>query len=119
MLSTDAAPASPAATLVAAPVQPAAEREKMTLGLLLIVIFKGLTALLLWGAFVLLIMARQTNPQDFFSQLVRMIFHGDDPELAVRFIATNTKFITHAVITRVAIASAAYALVESTEAIGL
>ncbi len=91
----------------------------MTIGLLLIIIFKGITAVLLWAAFALLIVARQTNPQDFFSHIVRMVFHGDDPELAVRFIAMNTKFVTHAVITRVAIASAAYALVESTEAIGL
>jgi len=91
----------------------------MTLGLWLIVIFKGVTAVLLWAAFALLIMARQTNPQDFFSHLVRMVFHGDDPELAIRFIAQNTRFVSHAVITRVAIASAAYAVVESTEAIGL
>lgn len=91
----------------------------MTLGLWLIVIFKGVTALLLWAAFVLLILARRGNPQDFFSHLVRMLFHGEEPELAIRFIAQNTKFITHTVITRVAFASAAYAIVESTEAMGL
>ncbi|MBV8083465.1 MAG: DUF2127 domain-containing protein [Chloroflexi bacterium] len=116
MVSTDAAPTT---TAVTPPKAHAAEGEPMTLGLMLIVIFKGVTAVLLWAAFALLVMARQSNPQDFFSHLVRMVFHGDDPDLAVRFIAMNTKFITHAVITRVAIAFAAYALVESTEAIGL
>jgi len=91
----------------------------MTLGLWLIIILKAVTALLLWGGFALLLLAQQSNPQDFFSVLVHRLFRGNPPGIAIRYIAENTGFITRTMIIRVALATAAYGAVESTEAIGL
>src|SRR5205814_10427333 len=96
-----------------------APREPMTIGLWLIILLKAVTALLLWAAFVLLLLARESNPQDFFSVLVHRLFRGNPPGIAIRYIATNTEFITRAMLTRVALATVVYAAVESTEAIGL
>jgi uncharacterized membrane protein (DUF2068 family) len=95
------------------------EREPMTVGLWLIIALKAVTALLLCGAFVVLLLARQSNPQDFFSVLVHRMFRGNPPGIAIRYIATNTEFITRAMLTRVALATFAYAAVEATEAVGL
>src|SRR5438309_1925962 len=95
------------------------EQEPLTLGLWLIVILKAVTALLLWTGFVLLLLAHASNPQDFFSKLVRGLFRGNPPGLAIRAIASHTEFISSAVLLRVALATAVYALVESVEAIGL
>jgi uncharacterized membrane protein (DUF2068 family) len=107
-----------ASTENVSPLQQDDERP-MTLGLWLIVLLKALTALCLWATFVLLVFAQQTNPQDFFSVLVRRAFRGNPPGLAIRWLATNTEFITPTMIARVALATVAYAAVESTEAIGL
>jgi len=96
-----------------------AEPERLTVGVWLIVILKGITALLLWAAVILLIIAHQTNPQSFFAQLIRNVFRGDEPELAIRFIAMNTLFISKTMLLRVALATGLYALVESVEAAGL
>ena len=95
------------------------QAEPMTLGLWLIILLKAVTALLLWTAFMLLIFARHTNPQDFFSTLLRDTFRGNPPGIAIRYIAANTEFITDAMLARVALAIAAYAAVETTEAVGL
>ena len=91
----------------------------MTLGLWLIVILKAVTAALLWTAFALLLMAHANNPQDFFSHLIRTLFRGNPPGLAIRYIAQNTEFISRTVLLRVALGTALYALIESVEAIGL
>jgi len=114
MVSTQADSSSAAGT--GAPEQ---ETEPMTVGLWLIVIFKALTALLLWGAFVLLLFAQQQDPRNFFTNLIFRTFRGDPPAIAIHAIVSNTEFITKTMIIRVAIATVAYAMVESTEAIGL
>ena len=95
------------------------QSERLTVGLWLVVVLKALTALLLWATFVLLLFARRNDPQDFFSQLLRHLFRGNAPAIAIRYIAANTAFVTKTMITRVAAATVAYAAVESLEAIGL
>src|SRR5690349_13920081 len=77
--------------------------EPLTFGLWLIVFFKAVTALLLWGAFFLLLFAGREDPRDFFSELVFRTFRGNPPEMAVRFLINNTGFISHAMVIRVAI----------------
>jgi len=91
----------------------------MTVWMWLIIVSKALTALLLWSAFVLLLLARQSQPQDFFSHLVMRTFRGNPPGLAIRYIVSNTAFITRPMLSRVALGISVYALVESVEAIGL
>jgi uncharacterized membrane protein (DUF2068 family) len=95
------------------------EKEPMTVGLILIVLLKAVTAALLWTAFVLLLIAHREDPRNFFGQLIFRTFRGNPPELAIRYISTNTEFITKTMIARVAFATSVYALVESVEAIGL
>ena len=113
MVRTEAAPAAIAP-------QPRDDAEEpMTLGLWLIVAMKGITALLLWCGFSLLLVAHRGDPSDFFRLLIVRAFRGDPPGIAIRYIATNTEFITQAMVARIAIATAIYAAVESAEAIGL
>lgn len=96
-----------------------AEGHSLTAGLCLIIAFKALTAALLWAAFGLLLYARSREPSDFFSELVRHLFRGNPPGIAIRYIVHNTSFITRAMVTRVALGTAVYALLESIEAGGL
>jgi uncharacterized membrane protein (DUF2068 family) len=95
------------------------KREPLTLGLWLIILFKAITALLLWGAFVILLVAGREDPQNFFSVLIFRAFRGNPPEIALRFLVRNIQFISGAMIIRIAVATVAYALVESAEAVGL
>lgn len=95
------------------------QRKPLTVGLWLVIILKTCTALLLWATFVLLLFVRRHDPQDFFSQLLHYLSRGNAPAVAIRYIADNTAFVTRTMITRVAAATVAYALVESTEAVGL
>ncbi len=111
---------TPAARSMAPPARSHDARpERLTLGLWLIIIFKGVTALLLWGAFALLLVAGREDPRNFFSILVFRTFRGNPPDLAIHFLVSNTEFITHAMVIRIAAATAAYAGIESAEAIGL
>ena len=95
------------------------ESEQLTLGLWLIIAFKAITALLLWGAFVLLIIAGREDPRNFVSILVFRTFKGNPPQMAIHFLVGNLQFISSTFVIRAALAIAAYALVESMEAIGL
>lgn len=113
----DAPAAVPAAAAHTA--KPSPDPDRLTWGLWLIIAFKGLTALLLWGAFVLLLAAGREDPRNFFSVLIFRTFHGNPPEMALRFLVRNMEFISHAMIIRVALATAAYAMVETAEAVGL
>src|SRR5438067_13158032 len=70
----------------------AQQEEPMTVGLWLIIALKGITGLLLWGAFVLLLIAQRENPRDFFSDLIFRTFRGNPPDLAIRFFVSNTEF---------------------------
>ncbi len=112
-------------TQAAVPVAPAAsdrsrrEREPLTVGLWLIILFKAITALLLWGAFILLLAAGREDPQNFFSVLIFRTFRGNPPAVALRFLVRNLQFISSALVIRIAVATVVYALVESAEAIGL
>ncbi len=93
--------------------------EPLTLGLWLIVVFKGITALLLWGAFVLLLMAGRQDPRNFFGELIFRTFRGNPPQMAIHFLVSNLDFISNAMLVRVAVATSVYAAIESLEAIGL
>ena len=97
----------------------ASDPRKLTWGLWLIILCKAVTALLLWGAFVLLFVAGREDPRNFFSVLIFRTFHGNPPEMALRFLARNMEFISHAMIIRFALATVAYAMVETAEAVGL
>lgn len=109
----------PASSSVAHPTSRFSDDEPLTLGLWLIVISKGITALLLWSAFALLLVAGREDPRNFFSLLMFRTFRGNPPEMAIHFLVTNLDFVTHAMIVRVALATAVYAVVESVEATGL
>ncbi|HLG72463.1 MAG TPA: DUF2127 domain-containing protein [Chloroflexota bacterium] len=93
--------------------------EPLTLGLVLIIAFKSIGAILLWGAFVLLLVAGHEDPRSFFSILVFRIFRGDPPLMVLRFLVDNLQFVSQTMVIRVAIVSAAYATITSGEAIGL
>lgn len=95
------------------------DEEPMTLGLVLIVVLKSVTAVLLWSAFILLLFAHRDDPRNFFGQLIFRTFKGNPPDLAIRYITTNTEFVTKTMVARVAFATSLYALVETVEAIGL
>lgn len=97
----------------------APDPDRLTWGLWLIIFFKAITALLLWGAFVLLVVAGREDPRNFFSVLIFRTFHGNPPEMALRFLVRNMEFISHAMIIRFSLATAAYAMVETAEAVGL
>jgi uncharacterized membrane protein (DUF2068 family) len=94
-------------------------REPLTIGLWLIIAMKSVTAILLWGAFILLLVAGHEDPRNFFSVMVFRTFHGNPPQLAIHYLVSNLEFISKAMVIRVAVATVAYALVESVEAIGL
>ena len=94
-------------------------REPLTVGLWLIIALKATTALLLWSAFALLLVAGRHDPQNFFSVLVFRTFRGNPPQMAIHFLVNNMEFISKAIVIRIAIATSAYALVESVEAVGL
>ncbi|MDE3076282.1 MAG: DUF2127 domain-containing protein [Chloroflexota bacterium] len=94
-------------------------QERLTVWLALIVALKSATALLLWIGFVLLLFARGSDPQTFMFHLAQTLFRGNPPGIAIRWLAANETWITPVQLTRFAIASATYALVESTEAVGL
>ena len=112
---------APAAVQAAAAhtAKPCPDPDRLTWGLWLIIIFKGFTALLLWSAFVVLVVAGREDPRNFFSVLIFRTFHGNPPEMALRFLVRNMEFISHAMIIRFALATAAYAAVETAEAVGL
>ncbi|HEX6513712.1 MAG TPA: DUF2127 domain-containing protein [Chloroflexota bacterium] len=112
MVSTEASSAAPAR-------HHEHEQEPLTLGLWLIILWKAITALLLWCAFVLLFIAHREDPRNFFGALIFRTFKGNPPDIAIRFLVTNIQFISSAMVTRIAVAIAAYAIVESAEAIGL
>jgi uncharacterized membrane protein (DUF2068 family) len=95
------------------------QREDLTVGLWLIIAMKAVTALLLWGGFALLLIAGREDPRNFFSIVVFRTFRGNPPALVIHFLTNNLQFISAAVIIRVALATAVYAVVESVEAIGL
>jgi len=95
------------------------EPEPLTFGLWLIIFFKAITALLLWGAFALLLVAGRADPKSFFSVLIFRTFRGNPPDVALRFLVRNIQFVSSAMVIRIAVATVAYALVESAEAIGL
>ena len=94
-------------------------QEPLTVGLWLIVGLKGLTALLLWAAFVVLLIAHRDDPRDFVSVMVFRAFHGNPPAPAIDFLVRNMHFISGAMVIRLAVVTAAYGLVESIEAVGL
>jgi len=84
-----------------------------------VVLLKALTAILLWAGLVLLVLARKEEPSDFFSNFVRGLFRGSPPGLAVQLISSKAEFLSQQMVTRLAFATAAYAAVESVEALGL
>lgn len=94
-------------------------RERNSLGMLLIVAQKTATALLLWSAFVLLLVARGSDPQTFVTHAIVGLFRGNPPGIAIRWIASNMGFATSGQMMRISFATGAYALVESVEAFGL
>jgi uncharacterized membrane protein (DUF2068 family) len=109
-----------AATAVATVAHPRhAEPQGLAVGLWLIIAFKAVTALLLWGAFVVLLVAGREDPRNFFSTLIFRTFRGNPPDMALRFLVRNIQFVSSAMVIRIAVATVAYALVESAEAIGL
>lgn len=95
------------------------EEEPLTVGLWLIIFFKAMTALLLWMAFVVLLVAGREDPRNFLSILTFRAFRGNPPGIAVRFLVHNLQFISSAFVIRLALATVAYAAVETAEAVGL
>ncbi len=97
------------------------EKEPLTLGLWLIIAFKSIGALVLWTAFALLLIlaAGRDNPQDFVSHVIFRTFRGNPPDIAIRFLTHNIQFINAGLVIRIALATSAYAIVVSAEAIGL
>lgn len=88
-------------------------------GMWAVVVFKALTAILLWAACVLLLLARQEDPSDFFRHFLRGLFRGDPPRIAIQFIFNKAEFLSQQMVTRLALATAVYAALESVEAAGL
>ena len=95
------------------------QHEPLTLGLVLIIIFKSVGAILLWSAFALFLYAGREDPKSFFSILVFRIFRGDPPGIVLRFLVDNLQFVSQTIVIRVGIVSAGYAAITSAEAIGL
>jgi uncharacterized membrane protein (DUF2068 family) len=112
-------PAAAPARVAAPPDRSNSESEPLTLGLWLIILFKSIGAVLLWGTFGLLLAAGREDPRNFFSILAFRLFRGDPPDLIVRFMVHNLEFVTRAIVIRVAIVTAGYATIVSAEAIGL
>lgn len=88
-------------------------------GMWAVVALKALTASLLWAALVLLVLARKEEPSDFFSHFLRGLFRGNPPGIAIQLISSKAAFLSQQMVTRLAIATAVYAAVESVEAAGL
>ncbi|HLG69228.1 MAG TPA: DUF2127 domain-containing protein [Chloroflexota bacterium] len=88
-------------------------------GMWLVIISKAITALLLLGGFVMLLLAGNGDPTDVFSKFVAALFKGNPPGFVVAFVVEKTSGLAGGKAFALAAATLAYAALEATEAAGL
>ncbi len=94
-------------------------RQRRGIGMWLVIVSKALTALLLFGAFVMLVLAGKTDPTDFLTGFVSALFKGNPPGFVVAFVVTQTATLFGSKLIALAAATLAYGLLETVEALGL
>ena len=98
---------------------PSEQRGQTGPGMWLVIVTKAITALLLVGAFVMLLIAGRTDPTDVFTKFVTALFKGNPPGFVVAFVVGKTAGLVGGKLFALAGASLAYAVLEGTEAVGL
>jgi len=97
----------------------ARDKERISGWMWWVIVSKAITAIVLACACVLLVLAGKENPADFFSRAAVTLFKGNPPGIAISFIVSKTLFLSTAMVTRLAAATAAYAALEVVESAGL
>jgi uncharacterized membrane protein (DUF2068 family) len=95
------------------------KRRQLGAGMWLVIFSKAAAALLLLLAFALLIAAGAKDPTDVVSKLLGTLFKGNPPDIVISFAVSSSAGLTSTRAYRLAAATLAYAILETTEAIGL